>query len=359
MMSETERRKMMEQRQERKMASVSTVPPIPSAPSTASNLLSVGPAIAAVSAAACDNTGVGGRSSSSSSVALDEYKLPPEMLEEIKLLEEYYTQSCRINPYTTSLPVSSSTLAANKSLGVLNTWMQFCKKIGHYFSLFPDFSSLSDIDQSVLLKTAMTSAGIIMGSVTFDSWMGKKASGTGPPMPKISFENIERLVPGDLLYRVKTFFRKFRIICPDETMAKILMLVSLYSPDLTGLQDDRRVQELQEHYTNILECYIKYKYQSKGGHMFANALVSLADVRELAERSLEMEINRSVMSEISGAQSDPSSDPGRDAGGGGGSVGGAGPGGGEKSGGGNSGGGNNTHAIDGGVGRLSTSPLVL
>lgn len=286
-MSEAERRKMMEQRQERKFAAAAHHHPNPP------------PAVVAAVASSPTPTEI--------HKPIENFKLSPEIMKEIEHIEEYYKQSYKANPYSSDM----SSLKGSK--GVLETWMQFCKKIGHFFSLFEDFSSLCQDDQAVLLRTAMTSAGIIMGSVTYESWIGKRkgSGGAGAPViPKISFDNIEKLVPGDLLYRVKTFFKKFQHICPDETMAKILMLVSLYSPEMAGLKDERKVQSLQEHYIDILDSYLKYKFGVKSGRMFANALVSLADVRELAERSLEMEIRHSALAQLAAASSDSSSSGG-------------------------------------------------
>ncbi|KAF2364584.1 Zinc finger nuclear hormone receptor-type [Trinorchestia longiramus] len=312
-MSEAERRKMMEQRQERKVAAALQQHPRQLSPQSQ--------VLVPVASCSLQNT--------VENHSLEEFVLSDEMKSEIEHIEEYYKQSYKANPY------SSDMTSVKGSKGVLETWMQFCKKIGHFFSLFEDFSSLCQEDQAVLLQTAMTSAGIIMGSVTYESWIGKRKAGgsAGPSIPKLSFDNIEKLVPGDLLYRVKTFFKKFQLICPDETMAKILMLVSLYSPEMAGLKDEAKVQTLQEHYINILSCYLKYKFGAKAGRMFANALVSLADVRELAERSLALEIRHSAIFQLATASSDSSSGGNSSArrGSGGGSL--EGPGMGEGSGG--------------------------
>lgn len=277
--------------------------------------------------------------------SLEEFKLPDNMTGEIEMIEAHYKKSSQEIQYSskdgTPIDPRKAAAAAMKQHGskaVIGTWMIFCKKIGHFFSLFSDFSSLDEVDQTVLLQTAMTSAGIIMGSAMFEYWSSAKgdASGTPSPIPQLSLENIQRIVPGDLFFRVQSFFKKFRLICPDQTMAKILILVALYSPELSGLKDEKRVQELQEHYINILECYIKYKYKEKSGHMFAKALVSLADVRELAERSLEIEINKSMIGDSSSKNNSDHSSGGNDGerkGSGGGSFGGP-----STSGGGNDGG---------------------
>ena len=265
---------------------------------------------------------------------LEDFQLPPHMTKEIDKIEEYYQKSSNDFQYTrnkkcsTADPHTDATaaIAQQGSKGVIGTWMLFCKKIGHFFSLFSDFSSLGESDQTVLMRTAMTSAGIIMGSVMFEYWtkdMGSTAGGAGA-VPSMTMENIRRIVPGDLLFRVQRFFQKFRLICPNQTMAKILILVSLYSPELPGLKDDKKVQKLQEHYIDLLECYIKANFKESAGHKFANALVSLADVRELAERSLEMEIGKSMLSDP-GTTNNDSSNGGNDGerkGNGGGSFGG-------------------------------------
>ena len=283
-MTEAERRKMMEQRQERKAQQKQPKPqhsPQPLAlPSTSGVVAKKDPPFAGL---------------------LDDFALSPEMAQEIKEIEQNYKESNQKNPYF-SRPTS-----VKSSQKTFDTWMQFCEKIASFFTMFKDFVSLGDKDRTILLRTAMTSAGIIMGAVTVDSWMGKKKPSTGTPVPKVSTEGIKELVPNDLLFRVHQFFKKFRLVCPDETMAKVLMLVTLYSPELSGLEDTTTIQRLQDHYIHLLDCFIKHRFRENAGHMFAKALVSLADVRELAEQSFEMKFNPPNKDGNETVNSDPNS----------------------------------------------------
>ena len=206
-----------------------------------------------------------------------------------------YFQAYQDVPYDEGLDEQDRTAASPGSGGVLGPWMTFCKRIGYFFSLFREFAELSSSDQALLLKTAITSACIIMGSVVYDSESGKwpsKGIIRSGYLPNVTSQNVEKFVPSDLFSRVENFFKKFQTVCPDETMAMILILVSLYSPELMGLEARETVQNLQDRYIHVLNRYVRYKFREKSSVMFPKAIVSLADIRELAERTCQMRIQQ-------------------------------------------------------------------
>ncbi|KAG7168041.1 uncharacterized protein LOC121867802 [Homarus americanus] len=257
-MTEDERRKMMQQRQERKTKEeTKKQPPTP-----------------------CTGT--------------EKYSLSEEDRTEISIIVSLYKKAYQDVPYEESCPQEGPT-------GVMSPWMTFCKRIGYFFSLFREFADLSSSDQALLLKTAITSACIIMGSVVYDPssgrWPGKGISRSGF-VPNVTSQNVERIVPAELMSRVEHFFRKFQQVCPDETMAMILILVALYSPELMGLEAKDTIQALQDRYTSILQKYVAWKYKDQSSLMFPKVIVSLADIRELAERTSQMRIQQGVASSI-------------------------------------------------------------
>ncbi|KAK4306565.1 hypothetical protein Pmani_021615 [Petrolisthes manimaculis] len=224
----------------------------------------------------------------------DKYHLSEEDNTEISIIVQLYKKAYQDVPYDESAPAEGST-------SVMSPWMTFCKRMGYFFSLFREFAELSSNDQALLLKTAITSACIIMGSVVYDSntgsWPGKSIARTGF-VPSVTSRNVERFVPAELMSRVEHFFRKFQQICPDETMAMILILVSLYSPELMGLEAKETIQNLQDRYTRILHKYVCWKYREEAALMFPKVIVSLADIRELAERTSQMRIQKGATSNL-------------------------------------------------------------
>ncbi|XP_069186864.1 uncharacterized protein [Procambarus clarkii] len=229
-----------------------------------------------------------------SSSSTDKYNLTEEDRTEISIIVSLYKKAYQDVPYEESDPQEGAS-------GVMSPWMTFCKRIGYFFSLFREFADLPSSDQALLLKTAITSACIIMGSVVYDSntgrWPGKAISRSGF-VPNVTSQNVERFVPAELMTRVEQFFRKFQQVCPDETMAMILILVALYSPELMGLEAKDTIQGLQDRYTRILQNYVGWKYKEQSTLMFAKVIVSLADIRELAERTSQMRIQQGVASNI-------------------------------------------------------------
>lgn len=266
-MSEDERRKMMQQRQEKKQKTDQKKP--------------------------------------NDTKELDKYTLSEEDNTEIQIIVSLYRKAYQDVPYDSSCQTEGT-------IGVMSPWMTFCKRIGYFFSLFREFADLPSGDQATLLKTAITSACIIMGSVVYDSstgrWPGKPITRSGF-VPNVTSQSVERLVPTDLMSRVEQFFRKFQQICPDETMAMILILVALYSSELMGLEAKETIQALQDRYTRVLHHYVAWKYKEKSHMMFPKVLVSLADIRELAERTCQMRIQQGAVSNLNITSLLPKSNP--------------------------------------------------
>ena len=237
------------------------------------------------------------------------YSLSEEDRTEISRIVNLYKKAYAKIPYEGPSDTDNDQVEGfprDQTKEVMHPWITFCKRMAVFFSFFEDFARLPSRDQHLLLKTAITSAGIIMGSVVYDSangkWSSKNRRGKGYS-PMVSSQSVEKFVPGDLFSRISQFFNKFQQICTDETMAYILILVSLYSPELMGLEAKDRVQSLQERYIHILQNYVKFKFREKSSIIFPKAIVSLADIRELADRTSQMKIQQQ---HFSGASASPS-----------------------------------------------------
>ncbi|XP_068210043.1 uncharacterized protein [Palaemon carinicauda] len=226
---------------------------------------------------------------------LDKYFLPEEAQTEISIIKSLYKKAYQDVPYDEKCNDDGAG-------GVMSPWMTFYRRMAYFFSLFREFTELPNSDQALLLKTAITSAGIIMGSVVFDAdkgkWPGKTVARTGFIPQNVTTQNVGKLVPTDMMARVRQFFRKFQTVCPDETMGMILILVALYSPELMGLEAKDTIQQLQDRYTNILHRYVKWKYREKSALMFPKVIVSLADIRELAELTGQIRIQQGMMKTV-------------------------------------------------------------
>lgn len=230
----------------------------------------------------------------STMTSTDKYTLSEEDSTEISIIVSLYKKAYQDVPYQEESQEEGAR-------AVMSPWMTFCKRVGYFFSLFREFADLPSSDQALLLKTAITSACIIMGSVVYDSksgrWPGKVIKRPGF-IPSVTSQNVQRLVPLELMSRVENFFKKFQQVCPDETMAMILILVALYSPELMGLEAKETIQALQDRYTRILHKYVGWKYKEQSALMFPKVIVSLADIRELAERTCQMRIQQNMASNI-------------------------------------------------------------
>ncbi|XP_045106250.1 uncharacterized protein LOC123501468 isoform X2 [Portunus trituberculatus] len=223
----------------------------------------------------------------------EKYALTEEESTEIEIILSLYKKAYQDVPYQEENPCEGPK-------AVMSPWMTFCKRIGYFFSLFREFADLPSSDQALLLKSAIPSACIIMGSVVYDTSSGRWGNNLNRCgyVPTVSLTSAQSLVPAELMSRVENFFKKFKEVCPDEKMAMILILVALYSPELMGLQAKDNIQALQDRYTRVLRKYVGWKYKEHSTLMFPKVIVSLADIRELAERTCQMRIKQSMTSNI-------------------------------------------------------------
>ncbi|CAC5381765.1 NR1IN [Mytilus coruscus] len=78
-----------------------------------------------------------------------------------------------------------------------------------------------------------------------------------------------------------------RVIHGDLLVLKLLIMLSLFSADRPGLQQQDKIQEIQECYAKILQRYVKERFP-EDSTLFAKIIMKLTDLRNINEVHTKM-----------------------------------------------------------------------
>lgn len=78
-----------------------------------------------------------------------------------------------------------------------------------------------------------------------------------------------------------------KVIHGDLLILKILIMLSLFSPDRCGLAQPTKIQEIQECYARILQRYVHDRFP-EDGTLFAKIIMKLTDLRNINEVHTKM-----------------------------------------------------------------------
>lgn len=83
-------------------------------------------------------------------------------------------------------------------------------------------------------------------------------------------------------------------------MAILLSLIVLLNPERYHLINCKHITNEQEFYLNLLERYMQWKFgQPLSGTLFAKLLMTLPNLRELAENFAEFQLKNNVLERFS------------------------------------------------------------
>ncbi|XP_064097045.1 uncharacterized protein LOC135208609 [Macrobrachium nipponense] len=162
----------------------------------------------------------------------------------------------------------------------------FCKGMGKFFSILPEFSELDDKDQNVLLKDAVAKSIFIFGAHQFqrdhECWPRRLLSPCCT-FPTISLAATEQFIyDEDTFQRMKIFMRKFCRFFDDEVVTLLSLMIAAFDTDISLLVGPSKVAEYKEVYTQLLENYLHYQSPSDALTLFTNELRNcFAEVKAL------------------------------------------------------------------------------
>lgn len=84
-----------------------------------------------------------------------------------------------------------------------------------------------------------------------------------------------------------------KVIHGDLLILKILIMLSLFSPDRSGLCEPDKVQEIQECYAKVLQKYVRERFPDDST-LFAKIIMKLTDLRNINEVHTKMLLRMKV-----------------------------------------------------------------
>lgn len=172
---------------------------------------------------------------------------------------------------------------------VLNLFFTAIQQFSGFAQRLEAFCRLALDDQEVLLRCGVLELCFLRSVMTFDSARDAWTDVDGTPL--LSISDIERLVSSALFEKQKKFISTFKDLDPDDPTMALLLAVVLLSPDRPGLQDTASVSREQDYYNVLLRKYLSWRKgtDSCGVH-YARLLMTLPDLRELADNHTEFEL---------------------------------------------------------------------
>nr|XP_020468294.1 vitamin D3 receptor [Monopterus albus] len=155
------------------------------------------------------------------------------------------------------------------------------QKVIGFAKMIPGFRELTAEDQIALLKSSAIEIIMLRSNQSFSledmSWS------CGTPDFKYCINDVTKAGHTlELLEPLVKFQVGLKKLSLHEEEHVLLMAICLLSPDRPGVQDHARIEQLQDHLTEVLQAYIRVN--RPGGHLlYAKMIQKLADLRSLNE----------------------------------------------------------------------------
>ncbi|XP_042881964.1 nuclear hormone receptor family member nhr-34-like [Penaeus japonicus] len=184
---------------------------------------------------------------------MDECRLPREDLERISMLQKLLRRGLTFPEFPKHYYEEDADVMEH-------LFFVFCKGMGNFFSLIPDFRELQAKDRSMLLKDAVSKAIFIFGAHQFqedhESWPRKLLS-TSCTFPKITMATVEKFLGDrDVFSRLKAFMHRFRPFFEDEVMTLLSLMVAAFDQQDSSFLVSTDVAERKEKYLRLLKDYV-------------------------------------------------------------------------------------------------------
>uniref|UniRef100_A0A8C4EBH9 Vitamin D receptor n=2 Tax=Dicentrarchus labrax TaxID=13489 RepID=A0A8C4EBH9_DICLA len=155
------------------------------------------------------------------------------------------------------------------------------QKVIGFAKMIPGFRELTAEDQIALLKSSAIEIIMLRSNQSFSledmSWS------CGGPDFKYCINDVTKAGHTlELLEPLVKFQVGLKKLNLHEEEHVLLMAICLLSPDRPGVQDHRRIEQLQDHMSETLQAYIRVNHPG-GRLLYAKMIQKLADLRSLNE----------------------------------------------------------------------------
>ncbi|CAG7721516.1 unnamed protein product [Allacma fusca] len=174
------------------------------------------------------------------------------------------------------------------SIEIIEMFTTILRRIVYFHKNLADFSQLSQEDQSTLLRQGVLEMCMLRSALTYDFKNNRWPMQTGNMeflrnCPVLRVEDMKKLVSPDLYDMQMRFISGIQELLADEPIVTLLTLIVLFSPDRTGLLNQKAVGIVQDKYLRHLENYTLWRFGPHGSKMYPKFLTKLSDLRQLTD----------------------------------------------------------------------------
>lgn len=187
---------------------------------------------------------------------MDECKLPREDLERITMLQKLLRRGLIFPEFPQHYYEEDADVMEH-------IFFVFCKGMGNFFSLIPDFRELQTQDRNMLLKDAVSKAIFIFGAHQFqqdyECWPRKLLS-PSCTFPKVTMATVKKFLGDeDILFKLKGFMYRFRPFFEDEVLTLLSLMVAVFDQEGSSIPVSADVAERRDKYLSLLKDYVQQR----------------------------------------------------------------------------------------------------
>lgn len=251
-------------------------------------------------------------------------------------MNDYLASCVQIQPKflcSPTLPLDDKPRLADSDDQIIQLFLNCVYQFANFAKKLTFFKTISLLDQQVLLRNSIIELCFLRSAFCFEGDMfyrtvlvssHSNGHSNGHPnsihstncpnkenvtqsvayqfgkVPVLRMESLKQFLDDHLSNKFLTFIKQVQECNLDEIMVVLMVLVVLFNPERTQLIDYQNVTAEQEFYLDILKRYMDYKFgPSLSGTLFAKLLMTLPNVRELAELFAEFQLENRVLDRFS------------------------------------------------------------
>nr|XP_045619478.1 uncharacterized protein LOC123771127 [Procambarus clarkii] len=162
----------------------------------------------------------------------------------------------------------------------------FCKGMGKFFSIVPDFRELEPRVQGILLKEGVAKAVFIFGAHQFEEHGGcwpRRLLTPSCTFPNVTMFAVHKFLNDPHTFtRIKTFMGKYCFFFTDETVTVLSLMLAVFDPDDPEVRADVEVAATRDKYLRLFQNYLTHRDPSVSSEAIVSELwLCFAEVQQL------------------------------------------------------------------------------
>ncbi|XP_021952466.1 retinoic acid receptor beta isoform X2 [Folsomia candida] len=208
----------------------------------------------------------------------------------IREICEYYRIAYDKIPYN----VPKTTEGLRNTLQVIGMFTTILRRFAFFSKLVPEFRDLNREDQGNLLKASVLEMVMLRGALSFDienhRWPNTNLEFL-KNCPQLRVQDMQNLVSPELFEMHMSFIKRIQNLKVDEPTVMLLLLIVMFYPERSELEDVAKVNKAQEKYCELLSKYVNWRYGKEGKKLYPKLLTQLSNLRQLNDLHTEYHLN--------------------------------------------------------------------